>query len=98
MPTRRGRGNAGESPRTDAALLGSIAAGDLGALGELYDRHHADVRCVLERVTRDLQTSTTLYRRRFSLSHSPKGSSVTGRRAHGYAESRCDSHPATSAA
>ena len=52
IPTRRGRGPSGESARTDAQLLERIALEDLGALGELYDRHHTDVRRVLERVTR----------------------------------------------
>jgi RNA polymerase sigma-70 factor (ECF subfamily) len=52
IPTRHGRDPSGESARTDAQLLERIALEDLGALGELYDRHHADVRRVLERVTR----------------------------------------------
>jgi RNA polymerase sigma-70 factor (ECF subfamily) len=49
---RRGADQCGDRARTDAELLESITAEDLSALGELYDRHHADVRRVLERVTR----------------------------------------------
>jgi RNA polymerase sigma-70 factor (ECF subfamily) len=36
--------------RTDAELLELVAREDLTALGELFDRHHADVRRVLARV------------------------------------------------
>jgi RNA polymerase sigma-70 factor (ECF subfamily) len=52
VPKRRVHGHSGESARTDADLLESIAGEDLGALGELYDRYHVDVRRVIERVTR----------------------------------------------
>jgi RNA polymerase sigma-70 factor (ECF subfamily) len=37
----------------DAALLARLASGQLGALGELYDRHHTPVRSFLARATRD---------------------------------------------
>ncbi len=52
MRRRDVHGRSGESTRTDTELLESVAAEDLGALGELYDRHQADVRRVIERVTR----------------------------------------------
>lgn len=35
--------------KTDADLLRAIAAGDLGPLGTLFDRYHADVRSFLLR-------------------------------------------------
>jgi RNA polymerase sigma-70 factor (ECF subfamily) len=38
-------------PRTDAELLTAAGAGDLSALGALYDRHARDVWRVLDRVT-----------------------------------------------
>jgi RNA polymerase sigma-70 factor (ECF subfamily) len=36
---------------SDAAIVARLAAGDLGALGELYDRHHEAVRAFLARAT-----------------------------------------------
>lgn len=39
----RDRGQ-GRQERHDAVLLDAIAHGDLSALGEIYDRYHADVR------------------------------------------------------
>ncbi len=38
------------APATDAALLARVRDGDLGALGELYDRHAESVRRVLARL------------------------------------------------
>ena len=38
--------------RSDGELLSLVHRGDLSALGELYDRYHADVRRVLHRVMR----------------------------------------------
>jgi len=36
---------------SDAALMASMAAGDLAALGELYQRYRADLRCFVLRAT-----------------------------------------------
>lgn len=38
---------------TDPELFARLAAGQLGALGDLYDRYHAPVRTFLARATRD---------------------------------------------
>jgi RNA polymerase sigma-70 factor (ECF subfamily) len=38
-------------PATDAELLARVAAGDLGALGDLYQRHRVDVRTFVLRAT-----------------------------------------------
>jgi len=38
-------------PATDAELLARVAAGDLGALGDVYQRHRADVRTFVLRAT-----------------------------------------------
>ncbi len=46
MPFSRSEG----ASRSDAVLLTAVAAGDLGALGVLYDRHSRDVWRVLARV------------------------------------------------
>lgn len=35
----------------DAELMARLASGDIGALGELYDRHHASIRRFLARAT-----------------------------------------------
>ena len=40
-----------EPERDDAPLMAATAAGDLGALGRLYDRHHADLRHFAERAS-----------------------------------------------
>jgi RNA polymerase sigma-70 factor (ECF subfamily) len=37
------------APRTDADLMRGLASGELGSLGELYDRYHADVRQFVRR-------------------------------------------------
>jgi RNA polymerase sigma-70 factor (ECF subfamily) len=39
--------------RTDEAILSAIAAGELTAVGELYDRYHASLFPMLLRITRD---------------------------------------------
>jgi len=36
-------------PATDAELLARVSAGDLGALGDVYQRHRADVRTFVRR-------------------------------------------------
>jgi RNA polymerase sigma-70 factor, ECF subfamily len=38
---------------TDPELMRQLAAGQIGALGELYDRHHAALRSFIGRATRD---------------------------------------------
>lgn len=43
--------SAPESPVDDAPLMAAVASGDLGALGELYDRYHADVLHFAERAS-----------------------------------------------
>ena len=48
VPSRR---RAEAEPPSDAALLAAIPSGDLGALGQLYDRHAVAVWRVLHRVT-----------------------------------------------
>jgi RNA polymerase sigma-70 factor (ECF subfamily) len=40
---------------TDAELMKQLAAGDIGALGELYDRHHRAVRRFVARATSDAE-------------------------------------------
>lgn len=40
---------AGDPPASDAPLFRSMAGGDLGALGVLFDRHHARVRAFVVR-------------------------------------------------
>jgi RNA polymerase sigma factor (sigma-70 family) len=40
-------------PTPDAELMQQLAAGQLGALGELYDRYQAPLRSFLARATRD---------------------------------------------
>jgi RNA polymerase sigma-70 factor (ECF subfamily) len=43
-----------DAPRTsDAELMQQLAAGQLGALGELYDHYQAPLRSFIARVTRD---------------------------------------------
>jgi len=39
-----------EVERSDPELMSALAGGELGALGELYDRYHADVRHFVRRV------------------------------------------------
>jgi RNA polymerase sigma-70 factor (ECF subfamily) len=41
------------APTPDAELMQQLAAGQLGALGELYDRYQAPLRSFLGRATRD---------------------------------------------
>jgi len=50
-PRRDGR--AGALPLSDPELLARLAAGQLGALGDLYDRYQAPVRSFLTRATGD---------------------------------------------
>lgn len=52
MSDRKLRADASESlaHATDSELFEGIAQGDLGPLGELFDRHHASVRAFAERV------------------------------------------------
>jgi RNA polymerase sigma-70 factor (ECF subfamily) len=52
---RGGRSTAerGAAPQQDPELLQQLAAGQLGALGELYDRYQAPLRAFLVRATRD---------------------------------------------
>jgi len=40
---------------SDAELMAALAAGDLGALGSLYDRYHESVRRFVARVTSDAE-------------------------------------------
>ena len=40
---------------TDPVLMQRLARGDLGALGELYDRYHAPLRRFIARATRDAE-------------------------------------------
>ena len=49
----RARSIAEGSPRADAALAAEVAAGDLDALGKLYDLHHAAVRAFARRLIGD---------------------------------------------
>ena len=42
-------------PSTDSELLQALAAGQLGALGELYDRYQAPLRRFIVRATRDAE-------------------------------------------
>ena len=50
------RSGARDVPRTaDPELLTRLAAGDIGALGELYDRHQASVRSFVARATFDAE-------------------------------------------
>jgi RNA polymerase sigma-70 factor (ECF subfamily) len=50
-PNRRDAGGVPAADSDDAAILARVADGDLGALGELYDRHHHAVRAFLSRAT-----------------------------------------------
>jgi RNA polymerase sigma-70 factor (ECF subfamily) len=43
--------HAGREARPDAELLSAVASGDLGALGDLYDRYHADIWRLVHRMT-----------------------------------------------
>lgn len=47
----RARRAARAEPLSDAELMAALAAGDIGALGELYDRHQAPLRHFLARAT-----------------------------------------------
>lgn len=50
----RGHSAQRDVPQTsDAELMRQLAAGQLGALGELYDRHQAALRSFVARATRD---------------------------------------------
>lgn len=49
VPTPPRRADKAESAHDDAPLMAAVAAGDLGALGVLYDRYHADLRHFAER-------------------------------------------------
>ncbi|MFO0762236.1 MAG: sigma-70 family RNA polymerase sigma factor [Byssovorax sp.] len=49
-PKARSSASHGPAEPTDAALLAEVAAGDLGALGALFDRHVGPVRRVLLRL------------------------------------------------
>lgn len=49
------RGVKPQLPTTDAELMQRLAAGDIGALGELYDRHQHAVRRFLIRATADAE-------------------------------------------
>ncbi len=49
MTARRAKAEALQA--TDAELLARVASGEIGALGELYDRHQASVRRFVDRAT-----------------------------------------------
>jgi RNA polymerase sigma-70 factor (ECF subfamily) len=51
---------AAERPNDDAAILARIAGGEMAALGELYDRHHAAVRRLLVRAIGDADEADDL--------------------------------------
>ncbi len=53
------------APIADAELLRSVALGQLGALGELYDRYQAPLRSFLLRATRDAHDSDDLLQATF---------------------------------
>jgi RNA polymerase sigma-70 factor (ECF subfamily) len=51
---------AGERLNDDASILARIASGEMAALGELYDRHHAAVRRLLVRAIGDADEADDL--------------------------------------
>lgn len=53
MSPRPLRQAAGSPPTSDPELISELGAGQLGALGELYDRYQAPLRRFLARATRD---------------------------------------------
>jgi RNA polymerase sigma-70 factor (ECF subfamily) len=53
MNPRFARVRAGQTPSSDPELMRGLARGELGALGELYDRYHAAVHAFLARATCD---------------------------------------------
>lgn len=44
-----------EQPATDADILRRLSGGDIGALGELYDRYHEPIRIFIARATCDAE-------------------------------------------
>ena len=59
---------------SDAELLAGVARGDLGPLGELFDRHHAGVRHFLVRVLRDQAEADDLVQETFLTASRAAGS------------------------
>ena len=61
MSSRRATGQprareARDAPHaTDPEIMSRLATGEIGALGELYDRHHASLRRFLGRATGDAE-------------------------------------------
>lgn len=64
----------GEAQVSDAELLAGVARGDLGPLGELFDRHHASVRHFLVRVLRDPAEADDLVQETFLTASRAAGS------------------------
>jgi RNA polymerase sigma-70 factor (ECF subfamily) len=54
-PSLAGDSGQGAAPVSDAELLARLANGEIGALGELYDRHHEAIRRFLARATSDAE-------------------------------------------
>jgi RNA polymerase sigma-70 factor (ECF subfamily) len=72
----------GAPPLSDAQLLEQIGRGDLGALGELYDRHAAGLLAFLRRYSVDDDAEDlvqTVFLRVVNRAHSFDGRSASGR-------------------
>lgn len=67
-----------ERVRSDPELMRELAAGQLGALGALYDRYHAPLRSFVARVTRDAHDVDDLVQAAF-LAAARAASSYDGR-------------------
>ncbi len=68
MITRSAKSQAGarEAPQaSDPETLRRLAGGDIGALGELYDRHHAAIRRFVARATSDAEDVDDLVHQTF---------------------------------
>jgi RNA polymerase sigma-70 factor (ECF subfamily) len=66
--TRSARSQAGARealPASDPEILRRLAGGDIGALGELYDRHHERVRRFVARATSDAEDVDDLVHQTF---------------------------------